>query len=116
MARPDEAPEASEAAPLQPASERGVPVVRVSVVLAQPASVRCVELTLPAPARLAQAAQASGLWQPESGLDLGLWGRRQPGDTELADGDRVEIYRPLLIDPKEARRHRATLRRARKPG
>jgi len=116
MARPDGAPEASEAAPPHPAPGRGAPVVRVSVVLAQPANLRCVELTLPAPARLAQAAQASGLWQPESGLDLGLWGHRLPGDTELADGDRVEIYRPLLIDPKDARRHRATLRRARQPG
>ena len=116
MARPDGAPEASDAALLHPASERGVRVVRVSVVLAEPAGVRSVELSLPVPARLAEAAHASGLWHPASGLDLGLWGHRLPGDTELADGDRVEIYRPLLIDPKDARRHRATLRRARQPG
>ncbi len=114
MARPDVAPAGPDAAPLHPASGRDASVVRVSVVLAEPAGVRSVELSLPAPARLAEAAQASGLWHPATGLDLGLWGHRLPGDTELADGDRIEIYRPLLIDPKDARRHRAQLRRTRR--
>jgi putative ubiquitin-RnfH superfamily antitoxin RatB of RatAB toxin-antitoxin module len=74
-----------------------------------------VDLELAPGATLAQAALASGLWRPESGLALGLWGHRLPGDTPLAGGDRVEIYRPLLIEPKDARRHRAELRRALKP-
>ncbi len=43
---------------------------------------------------------------------VGIHGRRVTLDTPLADGDRVEIYRPLRVDPKEARRQRA-LRRAR---
>ena len=43
---------------------------------------------------------AAGDW------DAGLWGRRQPGSTVLQDGDRVEAYRPLRCDPKEARRLR----------
>lgn len=43
---------------------------------------------------------------------VGIHGRRVALDTPLADGDRVEIYRPLRVDPKEARRQRA-LRRAR---
>jgi putative ubiquitin-RnfH superfamily antitoxin RatB of RatAB toxin-antitoxin module len=91
------------------------PPLRVSVVLAEPHGARCVDLELAPGATLAQAALASGLWRPESGLALGLWGHRLPGDTPLAGGDRVEIYRPLLIEPKDARRHRAELRRALKP-
>jgi hypothetical protein len=91
------------------------PPLRVSVVLAEPETARCVDLELAPGATLAQAALASGLWRPESGLGLGLWGHRLPGDTPLAGGDRVEIYRPLLIEPKDARRHRAELRRALKP-
>jgi putative ubiquitin-RnfH superfamily antitoxin RatB of RatAB toxin-antitoxin module len=35
-----------------------------------------------------------------------VWGRVQPADTPLRDRDRVEVYRPLLVDPKEARRQR----------
>lgn len=89
--------------------------LRVTVVFAEAERVRSVDLDLPSGATLAAAAQTSGLWHPASGLDLGVWGHRLPGDTELADGDRVEIYRALLIDPKEARRHRVELRRTRKP-
>jgi putative ubiquitin-RnfH superfamily antitoxin RatB of RatAB toxin-antitoxin module len=40
----------------------------------------------------------------------GIYGRRVTLDTKLADGDRVEIYRPLRADPKEARRQRARRR------
>ena len=36
----------------------------------------------------------------------GVWGRVQPLDHVLRDGDRVELYRPLTVDPKEARRLR----------
>ena len=39
-----------------------------------------------------------------------IYGRRVPLDTQLADGDRVEILRPLAADPKEARRRRALRR------
>jgi putative ubiquitin-RnfH superfamily antitoxin RatB of RatAB toxin-antitoxin module len=40
----------------------------------------------------------------------GIHGRRVPLDTALADGDRVEVYRPLQADPKAARRRRALKR------
>jgi putative ubiquitin-RnfH superfamily antitoxin RatB of RatAB toxin-antitoxin module len=40
-------------------------------------------------------------------LDAGIWSRPAPRDRVLRDGDRVELYRPLRIDPKEARRRRA---------
>ncbi len=42
-----------------------------------------------------------------AGADLGIFGQAVDGDTPLADGDRVEIYRPLLVDPREARQRRA---------
>lgn len=40
-------------------------------------------------------------------MSVGIWGRVVSRDHELADGDRVEIYRPLAVDPREARRRRA---------
>jgi putative ubiquitin-RnfH superfamily antitoxin RatB of RatAB toxin-antitoxin module len=42
---------------------------------------------------------------------LGIYGKVVRPDARLSDGDRVEIYRPLLLEPKEARRRRA-LRKA----
>lgn len=47
-------------------------------------------------------------------LDVGVFNRHVGPDTPLRDGDRVEIYRPLTIDPKQARRVRAEVRRRRK--
>jgi putative ubiquitin-RnfH superfamily antitoxin RatB of RatAB toxin-antitoxin module len=38
---------------------------------------------------------------------FGIFGRKKPADTVLREGDRVEIYRPLVADPKDARRRRA---------
>ncbi len=75
-----------------------------------PGRVDRVALQLPAGSTLAQALQASGLLQrhglqPET-LAVGVWGRLKPLHSVLRDGDRVEIYRPLQVDPKEARRQR----------
>lgn len=78
--------------------------------------VECVALRLPPGATVADAIAASGLaarWPECGGLDAGLWGRRAGRDARLSDGDRVEIYRPLRVDPKQARRQRA--RRAQAP-
>jgi putative ubiquitin-RnfH superfamily antitoxin RatB of RatAB toxin-antitoxin module len=72
-------------------------------------AVECVALQLPAGSTLQQAIECSGLAQrhPELGQwPAGIWGRVQPGDTPLRDRDRIEVYRPLLVDPKEARRQR----------
>ena len=75
-----------------------------------PGLVDCVALQLPGGATAADALQASGLVQ-RHGLDAatlrcGVWCKAHDLDTELRDRDRVEIYRPLLVDPKEARRLR----------
>jgi putative ubiquitin-RnfH superfamily antitoxin RatB of RatAB toxin-antitoxin module len=69
-------------------------------------------LRLPAGATIADAIVAAGL-EAELGIDAsslatGIWSKPKPRETPLADGDRVELYRPLLADPKEARRRRAT--------
>lgn len=47
---------------------------------------------------------------------VGIWGRRAEPDTLLRDGDRVELYRPLRVDPKVARRERFVGQGARNAG
>lgn len=44
--------------------------------------------------------------QPPGELRIGIWGRVRPLDTPLRERDRIEVYRPLTVDPKEARRQR----------
>jgi putative ubiquitin-RnfH superfamily antitoxin RatB of RatAB toxin-antitoxin module len=77
--------------------------MRIEVVLARPERAEVVELDLPPGATVRDALAASGI----RGNQVGIFGRRVTIDTLLADGDRVEIYRPLAVDPKEARRRRA---------
>ncbi len=75
-------------------------------------SVDCVDLSLAEGSTAEQAVQASGLLErhPElpapAELALGLHGRSCSRHARLNDGDRVEVYRPLRVDPKEARRER----------
>lgn len=80
-----------------------------------PGQVDRVCLELVEGATLADALQASGLLQRHalSGQDLrvGVWGREQPPGAALRAFDRVELYRPLRVDPKEARRQRYKGRR-----
>jgi len=69
------------------------------------------ELTLPAGSCVADALRESGLTQRHPALDLaavalGVWGSFVSADHLLRDRDRVEVYRPLQVDPKEARRRR----------
>lgn len=96
---------------MAPAERMDAEVVRIEVVYcAGPGQCDRVELELPPPVRLADALQASGL-VARHGLDAqalrtGVWGRAQDAAALLRDRDRVEIYRPLQVDPKEARRLR----------
>jgi putative ubiquitin-RnfH superfamily antitoxin RatB of RatAB toxin-antitoxin module len=57
-------------------------------------------------------AQVPGL--DPAALDLGVFNNLREPDEAVRDGDRIEIYRPLAIDPKEARRIRAEVRRRRR--
>jgi uncharacterized protein len=72
--------------------------------------VQVVALELPPGSSLADALRASGLLEQYGltvdGQACGVWGRPQPASGLLRDGDRVELYRPLTVDPKEARRLR----------
>jgi uncharacterized protein len=90
--------------------------MKVEVVYALPDSVDAVTLSVPPGATLRDAVVASGVAQrhPEISLDqqaFGIFGRRVPPETRLAPGDRIEVYRKLAVDPKEARRQRAAKRR-----
>lgn len=44
--------------------------------------------------------------EPIANADIGVWGQSVARDYRLRDGDRVEIYRPLILDPREARMQR----------
>jgi len=93
-------------------------VLRVCVVLALPGNAQVVEVRLAAGATLRDAVAASGVLRPadlaSDSLTVGVFSHVRPPDSRVRDGDRIEIYRPLKIDPKEARRLRAEMRRKRK--
>lgn len=83
------------------------------VVLAfspQPGQVLLEDLTVSLNATVEQALKSSSLalrlgWEIGH-LSVGVWGRRCALSTVLAEDDRLEVYRPLRCDPKEARRQR----------
>jgi putative ubiquitin-RnfH superfamily antitoxin RatB of RatAB toxin-antitoxin module len=86
--------------------------IRVEVAYARPDRQWLIALTLPAGATLLDAVMQSGLPDeipdlPALAGNVGIHGLPCPPTQPLADGDRVEIYRPLTIDPKDARRARA---------
>ena len=87
---------------------------------AAPGDTDLVQLQLPPGSTLSDALQASGLPQRHAlaidDLSVGIWGRIQGLPTPLRDRDRVEIYRPLQVDPKEARRQRYRQQRAKGSG
>lgn len=95
--------------------------VRVEVAYCPaPGVADVVALTLPVGATLADALDASGLRQrhglPAEGLRCGIWGKLKEATQPLRERDRVEVYRPLQVDPKEARRQRYARHREKYPG
>ena len=86
--------------------------VIVEVVYALPAAQEVVEVELEQGATVEAALNASGILARHPEIDLktqriGVWGRPVTRATEVRDRDRVEIYRALSADPKQARRRRA---------
>ena len=86
--------------------------IEVQVCYALPDSSFLRSLSVPAGTTIGQAVAQSGLLQAIPGIDLainmvGIYGKRKPLDAVLHEHDRVEVYRPLQADPKEARRRRA---------
>ena len=86
-------------------------MLKIEVVYCpRPGDCEQVFLSLAEGASVLDAVTASGLCQrhglPAQSVETGIWGRKQPPQAVLRDGDRVELYRPLRVDPKEARRLR----------
>ena len=95
--------------------------IEIVVVYALPHEQIIRQLNVPAGTMARQAVELSGISGMFPDIDLpqsklGIFGKLVKPETILRDRDRVEIYRPLSIDPKEARRKRAEEARARKNG
>ena len=80
---------------------------------------RLLETEVEGGATVEAAISASGLLLHEPGLasrelSVGIWNRVVSLHDLVSDGDRIEVYRPLVVDPKEARRLRAELGRRRR--
>lgn len=93
----------------------------IEVVYALPELQTLLTVTLPAGSTVAQAIEQSGVLARHPELDLslhkvGIFAKVTALDTVLRDHDRVEIYRPLLADPKEVRRRRAAEGKAMRKG
>lgn len=86
--------------------------IHVQVCFAKPDACILRDLRLPAGTALQDAILRSGILRDAPEIDLGrcrvgIYGKLKALDTVLRDRDRVEIYRPLIADPKESRRKRA---------
>ncbi|WP_153115593.1 RnfH family protein [Rhodocyclus tenuis] len=95
--------------------------VRVEVVYALSERQELVPLSLSEGATLKDALEASGLLQKYPEIDLaknkfGIYAKLSKPDTLLRDRDRIEIYRPLIADPKEMRKQRASEGKVMKKG
>ncbi|MBK7013105.1 MAG: RnfH family protein [Xanthomonadales bacterium] len=90
--------------------------IRVEVAYAEPARQFLRALDLPRGSTADDAIAASNVAGEcaidPSALLVGIWSKIVAGDTPVQEGDRVELLRPLEIDPKEARRKRAKLKTA----
>lgn len=86
--------------------------IDVLVAYATPDKQTEIPVTISAHCNVSLAIKQSGILEvcpaiPFPDICVGIYGRIVPLDAGLKDGDRVEIYRPITIDPKEARRLRA---------
>lgn len=93
--------------------------IRVEVAYALQTEQVVLPVRLPEGATIAEAIERSGMLQKHPEIDpgkatVGVYGKLVRFDTRLRDGDRVEIYRPLKADPKEARRKRVREKDGRK--
>lgn len=94
--------------------------IAVEVAYALPDKQQIVRLNVPEGTTALQAVKQSQLdnvfddLEFSDDLKLGVWGKSVSCDRVLVSGERVEIYRPLLADPKEARKARAARARAKR--
>lgn len=90
--------------------------ITVEVAWSEPGEAFLREVSVPADATVAEAIEAAGVFDriPEDTqgqVPVGIFSKRVALSDRLQPGDRVEIYRPLTVDPKEARRLRAAARK-----
>jgi hypothetical protein len=95
--------------------------IHIEVVYALADRQDIIPLALPEGTTLKQAVEASGLSAKYPDIDLakgkfGIYSKLAKSDTVLRDRDRVEIYRPLIADPKEVRKQRAAEGKVMKKG
>ncbi|MGO1298091.1 MAG: RnfH family protein [Vibrio sp.] len=88
------------------------PMIHVEVVYALPHEQRVINVMAKQDMTAEQIIEQSGVlaMYPEIDLDknsIGVFSRNIKRDSTVRDGDRIEIYRPLLADPKDIRRKRA---------
>jgi hypothetical protein len=91
-----------------------VEMIEVEVAYALPDKQKIYVLMVKQGTTALEAAKRSNVTDDFDGVDLesskmGVFGQtiKKPDEYELQSGDRVEIYRPLIVDPKEVRRNRA---------
>lgn len=94
--------------------------LRACVCYARPEIQLLRELRVKPGTTVREAIVSSGVLDemPEISLDearVGIFGKLKPLDAVVRDGDRIEIYRPLIADPKETRRRRANRSGSKKP-
>ena len=95
--------------------------IRIEVAYALPERQEVVHLALPEGSTVQQAVLASGLSEKYPEIDVargkyGIYSKLARLDTVLRERDRVEIYRPLIADPKEVRKQRAAEGKVMKKG
>ncbi|HYR05650.1 MAG TPA: RnfH family protein [Gallionella sp.] len=95
--------------------------IDIEVVYALPDEQILFRRQLPEGATVAEAIRFCGVLEKYPEIDLacnklGIFGKLAKADTMLRDKDRIEIYRPLIADPKEVRRKRAEEGKAMKKG
>ena len=95
--------------------------INIEVVYALPDEQMLFKQQLPEGATVAEAIKFCGILKKYPEIDLasnklGIFGKLAKADTALRDRDRIEIYRPLIADPKEVRRKRAEEEKATKKG
>lgn len=81
--------------------------MKIELVRAWPRRFDSVWVDLPVGATVAEALAAAGWQDDPEAVACAVFGVRVTGETGLREGDRVELLRPLVADPKDARRRRA---------
>ncbi|MGY8813666.1 MAG: RnfH family protein [Gammaproteobacteria bacterium] len=94
-------------------------MINVEIAYATEKYVEIIAVKVNRGAKVMEAIHQSGIMQmyPESNIkigNIGIFSKICSEDTQLNDGDRIEIYRPLKADPKDARRNRATRQKNKK--